>query len=90
MSYHFGDQFYTKLPSRYPDEYYWWKSALRFHLATQTGLTWNLYEKHRIKSITGYVEFNTNELYLVSYFQNPGSLRLSEVVKAGMGVRMKF
>jgi hypothetical protein len=90
MSYHFGDKFYTQLPSRYPEGYYWWKSALRFHLATQTALTWKLYNQSNIKSVTGYVELNTNELYLVSYFQNPGSLRLGEVVKTGIGVRLKF
>ncbi len=90
MSYHFGDRFYTELPSRYPEGYYWWKSALRFHLATQTSLTWNLYEKSKIKSVTGYVELNTNELYLVSYLQNVRSLRPSEIIKAGLGVRLKF
>lgn len=90
MSYHFGDQFYTALPSRYPEGYYWWKSALRFHLATQTALTWKLSNQHKIKSVTGYVELNTNELYLVSYIQNARSLRPSEIIKAGLGVRLKF
>ena len=90
VSYHFGDKFYTELPSRYPDGYYWWKSALRFHVATQTSLTLNLNDHYKIKSVTGYVEFNTNELYLVSYIQNAKSLRLSEVIKVGMGVRLKF
>lgn len=90
MSYHFGDRFYTQLPSRYPEGYYWWKSALRFHLATQTAVTWKLADPNKIKSVTGYVELNTNELYLVSYIQNTRALRLSEVIKAGVGVRLKF
>jgi hypothetical protein len=90
MSYHFGEQFYTALPSRYPEGYYWWKSALRFHLATQTALTWKLRDPNKIKSVTGYVELNTNELYLVSYIQNARTLRPSEIIKAGIGVRLKF
>lgn len=36
------------------------------------------------------VELNTNEIYLVSYIQNAKSLRPSEVIKVGMGVRLKF
>jgi L-rhamnose mutarotase len=49
-------------------------------LATHTG----------VRTLSAYLEFNTNDLYLVSYVLNAGSLRIGEVVKAGIGVRLGF
>lgn len=89
FSYHFGRNFYTSLPNRYPDGYYWWKSSLKFHMAVESSVTYTI-NRTFFKSITGYVEFNTNELYSVSYVQNPKSLHLSNIIKMGLGTRLKF
>jgi hypothetical protein len=89
-SYHFGDQFFMNLPSKYPDGYYWWKSALRLHLATETSVTYRLKNAGRIKSVTGFLELNSNDLYLVSYVLNFKSLSLSDIIKAGVGLRIGF
>jgi hypothetical protein len=91
VSYHFGRNF----ESRWPDEltpkgYYWWPTALRAHLATETSVTYRFQEKQWLHALTGYIEFNTNELYLVSYIQNTGALQLSDIIKVGGGLRITF
>jgi len=89
-SYQFGNDYFFNLPSRYPPNYYWWKPALRLHLATESSLTFKLPANGGIRTLSAYLEFNTNDLYLVSYVLNAGSLRIGEVVKAGIGVRVGF
>jgi hypothetical protein len=89
-SYHFGSAFSSSWPShRYPDGYYWWKTSLRFHLNTQTSITHEINTKS-IKSLTYYIDLNANDLYLASFFQNHKSLKLSEVIKIGYGIRATF
>lgn len=89
-SYQFGQDYFFNLPSRYPPNYYWWKPAFRLHLATESSLTYKLPPKAGIRSLSAYFEFNTNDLYLVSYVLNTGSLGVKDVVKAGIGVRLGF
>ncbi|ACT92574.1 hypothetical protein [Dyadobacter fermentans] len=89
-SYQFGNNYFFNLPSRYPPNYYWWKPALRMHLATESSITRKLRRNASIRSVSAYLEFNTNDLYLVSYVLNAGSLRVTEVVKAGLGIRVGF
>lgn len=89
MSYHFGREFGSRWPHRYPDGYYWWKTSVRAHLVTQTSLTIRLKNKG-IHSLTGYIDLNTNELYLISYIQNRHSLSFRDIIKVGYGVRANF
>lgn len=90
VGYHFGDQFYMDWPSRFPKGYYWWKSALRLHLATETSVTYKPKGNGRVKALTAYLELNSSDLYLVSYFQNLKSLSLPDIFKAGVGLRVAF
>jgi hypothetical protein len=90
VSYHFGREFRSSWPTqRYPDGYYWWKTSLRAHVVSQTSLTLHL-NNARLHSLTAYIDFNTNELYLISYFQNHRALRLADIIKAGYGLRANF
>jgi len=90
MSYHFGSEFRSRWPShRYPDGYYWWKSSLHAHLVTQTSLTVQIRNGH-VRSLTGFVDFNTNELYLISYMKNFHSLSFTDIIKVGYGIRANF
>jgi hypothetical protein len=90
ISYHFGTEFRTNWPAhRYPEGYYWWKTSLRAHVLTQTSVSLALNDK-RIHSLTGYIEFNTNELYLISYIKNHRALNLTDIIKVGYGLRAHF
>jgi hypothetical protein len=89
-SYQFGKNYFFELPSRYPPNYYWWKPALRLHLATETSVRFDLPHNTAVRSVSAYMELNTNDLYLVSYVLNNNSLGLGNIVKAGVGIRVNF
>ncbi len=88
-TYHFGEEFHDRWPSRYPEGYYWWTSSIRFHLVAESSFTY-LISNSIFKSVSGYIEFNTNDLYLVSFAQNNRSISFFDIVKSGVGIRMKF
>lgn len=71
---------------RYPRNYYWWSSSLRKGPLLQMGIRY----KSSQYMITPYFEFSTNDLYLVSYWENRRSLSPAEilVLGAGIGVRL--
>lgn len=90
-SWHSGSGIKSHWPdTQYPRGYYWWHPAVRLHLLTEHAITYRFPEDNRLKALTGYVEFNLNDLYLVSYVQNVRSLRLTDVVKTGVGIRARF
>jgi hypothetical protein len=90
ITYHFGENFYTRWPSdRYPKGYYWWPSALRLHLVLESAVTYQLTDSF-FKSVSGYIEFNTNDLYVVSYVLNVRSINFFDIIKSGVGVRLRF
>jgi hypothetical protein len=90
-SFHFGDEFETRWPEGvHPKGYYWWHPALRAHLAMESSVTYEFKKGHRLTSVTGYIEFNTNELYFVSFIQNMETVSLWDIVKIGTGARITF
>jgi len=91
VSYHMGSDFRTRWPShRYPENYYWWQTSFRFHLNYQASLTYELSRKNIFKSWTAYLDLNSNELYLISYGQNHHSLKLGDIIKVGVGLRLHY
>lgn len=90
-SYNYGDGFETRWPEgAHPRGYYWWNPALRAHFAMETSVTYEFRKGHSLRAITGYIEYNSNELYFVSFIQNINTVRLSDIVKVGTGVRIFF
>jgi hypothetical protein len=90
-SFHYGDNFEERWPEGvHPKGYYWWNPALRLHIGMESSVTYQFPKDHRLRSITGYYEFNTNELYFVSYIQNTENVRFWDIVKIGTGVRINF
>jgi len=85
-SYYFGSEFSSTWSSRYPDGYYWWHPSIRFHALMEQSVTYQL-TSGRVRAVTGYMEWNSSDLYLVSKWANT-DLKLSEIVKAGIGIRV--
>jgi len=56
----------------------------------ENSVTYQFPKDHRFHSATGYIEFNTNELYFVSFVQNIRSVSLWDIMKIGTGVRLTF
>lgn len=77
----------------YPKGYYFWSEALRPHLSFSNEIefdTKKILKGSKIKAISVYSEFNTNEYYLINYFQNMKELSISDIFLLGIGVRVKF
>jgi hypothetical protein len=90
-SFHYGDDFETHWPEGiHPKGYYWWHPALRAHIGMESSLTYECKKGHAFKSLTGYIEFNTNELYLISFIQNAQTLSAWDIIKLGAGARIHF
>jgi hypothetical protein len=90
-SYTYGRNLEARWPEGvYPKGYYWWNPALRAHLGMESSLTYEFKKDHCLHSISGYVEFNTNELYFVSFIQNIHTVSFWDIVKIGIGGRVYF
>ncbi len=94
VSHHPGGKFHTTLnKDQYPEGYYWWSSAVRIHLSVSTELKINTPKslvKTGVEQVALYGEFNTNELYAVSWFKNREHLPLRDIFKLGFGVKAYF
>jgi hypothetical protein len=91
VSYHAGSDFRSTWPEhRYPPNYYWWQTSFRFHLNVESSITTKIRDHTVFKSVTGYIEFNSNELYMVTYFQNRHALSPADIIKLGAGARFHF
>lgn len=94
VSHHPGGKFHTTFDKeQYPDGYYWWSSAVRVHLSLSTELKLNTPKsltKTGVEHVALYGEFNTNELYFVSWFRNRDKLPFADIVKLGFGVKAYF
>lgn len=94
LSYTFNEDLDFKFDSNdYPPGYYYWSPALRSHLAISNEIEFSIpkiWDGLDIKKIGIYTEFNTNDFYIVNYFQNLSSLSLSDIFQLGVGIRLKF
>jgi len=80
-------------PDLYPGNYYYWSEAFRPHISFTNELELKadkLLKGTGIKTLSVYSEFNSNDYYLVNYFQNMSELTLSDVFQLGIGLRVKF
>ena len=94
VTHHPGGKFHTTLnKDQYPAGYYWWSSAVRFHISASTELKINTPKslvKTGLEQVAVYGEFNTNELYAVSWFKNQGQLPFVDIFKLGFGIKAYF
>ncbi len=92
VTYHFGKQFdFYWDKDTYEEGYYWWSTALRPHISISTEVELDapkILKTSKIKGIRLYAEVNTNELYLTSYYKNAGAVKLRDIFKLGIGIRV--
>lgn len=90
VSYTFGTQFDFKLPSYYPQGYYWWATSVRTGAYIGGKLGKEVTFAKRKRSLEAYYELGTYDLLLISYVQNTGYLKPSDIVNLAFGLRMGF
>jgi hypothetical protein len=91
LNYSFGDQFYIFLPESYPDGYFFFSTGLRYHLFAGAAAARTLSSPMGIiKTVGGYLEINTNDLYLMSYARNTRHFYFYEILRLGIGIKTSF
>jgi hypothetical protein len=90
FSYTFGRDFSSELPSWYPKGYYWWSEAIRVNIFLGGNVEINSDRLRSGSHLAPYYEIGTNEIKLISYAQNTGSLSFWSILHAGVGVRYIF
>ena len=88
----YGHEFWKSQPNRYPDKYYEFMST-KFRLNVFLGerITKTVPNNRRkfIKSITGFYELSTCDLYIRSMIQD-NSVHLNDIVGLSLGVKLQF
>ena len=87
----FGHEFWNSQPNRYPDGYYFLSTKCRLNVFLGQRITKTVPNNRRkfIKSITGFYELSTCDLYLRSMFLNH-SVHLNDIVGLSLGVKLQF
>lgn len=86
----FDEDFWTNLPEKYPEDYYWGPTNIRFNLFIGERITYNLPKEYKLEDISFYYEINTNDLYLITHLQNPSTIRITDIFKLSFGVKLKL
>ncbi len=90
-SYTFGKAFGFGFDrDQYPKGYYFWSPALRGHLGASSELEVLSDASSSIKSITLFTEANTNDLYLVSWYENRTTTPFYKIFHLGFGLKVNF
>lgn len=71
----------------YPRHYYWWPRATRIHPTASVQLAIRAGTKH-IDRIACYLEANTNDLYIASYYPNRNAISVYDIIFFGAGLRL--
>jgi len=83
-----------KFPSgQYAHDYYYWSEALRPHLAFSSEIELDakkILKNTGIRAVGFYIEANTNDFYVINYFQNTSALDVRDIFQLGIGMRVKF
>jgi hypothetical protein len=85
----FGEYFWNRIPERYPKNYYFWAVNTRFHVFLGQAFSFPLSEKMPGRELAFFYEFNTNDLYVISAFNNK-TIGLEDIVGLSFGVRFRI
>lgn len=85
VSAHISNNIHIAWQDYYPNGYYWWSRSLRIHPVFQTSVSTMMFDKSNL--VDFYLEANTNDLYIFSYFPNMHSLSPLSIIKLGWGFR---
>lgn len=84
----FGSEYWIKLPSHYPPEYYWWSPGRNAGIFIGGELKTNwLAGKTPASGIAFYARIGTRGLYLASKFGN-NSISINDIIELGFGIAL--
>lgn len=76
---------------QYPKNYYFWSEALRKHIFANSEIKLiNPLNNKKIQAVGLYIEANTNDIYLISWFENRTTIPFTDIFKLGYGLKVYF
>ncbi|MBZ4418929.1 hypothetical protein [Myxococcus sp. RHSTA-1-4] len=88
FSYTFGDAYFVRLPDRYPDGYYWFKTGLRPALLVGGGAGRPV-PALGLRLLEGYFELVATDYRTIHFVQDPGTVRTG-LFSLALGARFRF
>lgn len=86
-AYNMGNQFSLEHSHKnYDHDYYWWSPALRFHVGANTALLFH----GKAQTTMLYLEANTNDRYITTFWDNSQNMDLGDLFYLGVGVKVLF
>ena len=87
----FGEEFWSRQPSKYPKRYYGFSTSVRSNVFVGERFRYQIpmQKRRRISSISLYYELSTNDLYLVSAIPN-SYLKLGDILSLCFGIKYDF
>lgn len=86
----FGEYFWSKLPEKYPEGYYFWAVNTRFNIFAGQAINFKL-DKATLygKELSFYYELSTNDLYVISAIGNE-SISPLDIIGLSLGIRYRL
>ena len=84
----YGKNIYLSWPEKYPGNYYWWNSSIRFGPFIDTEL--KIKPSLKQLSYTIFFQCLTNDIYLYTYLPNTRFIRLTDIIYFGTGIKIHF
>lgn len=85
----FGEYFWSKLPEKYPDGYYFWAINTRFNIFAGQAFTIDFDRKISGREFSFFYEFSTNDLYLISVVGNK-TITPWDIIGLSLGLRYRI
>ena len=85
----FGTYFWSRLPEKYPRNYYFWATNTRFNVFVGQAFTFKAGNPSNRSNWSFYYEVNTNDLYLISAIGNR-VIKLDDIVSLSIGLRYRI
>jgi hypothetical protein len=85
-NFNFGKNIYFTWPEKYPENYYWWTSSLRFGPFINTEVKYSPVTSKN--AYTFFFQCNSNDFYIASYTGNRRAISLSEILVFGIGLKI--
>lgn len=85
----FGEYFWSRLPEKYPEKYYFWAVNTRFHVFLGQSFALPLSERMPEKRIAFFYELNTNDLFFISAFGNK-TIKINDILSLSFGIRYRM
>ena len=85
----FGEDFWSKEPSRYPDRYYGFSTRVRANVFVGERITYRIPSKkrHFFRSISAYYELSSCDMYIISSITNK-KVRFGDILSLSFGLRL--